>query len=554
MMFLPFAVWGEDHWVDAKSGPFQVLSDAGDRAVRDKLAYLEQFREALGVTIGKNDLHLAWPLRVLVFKNAKELPTQDGGIALGPHAWMLAVTENGSFSPRSLKDLARIFLDQNTSRLPGPIEKGLIELFSTLEVSGTHVTLGAPVPPGERDRDWARMHLLTVNPDYFGRTRVLINNLEQSYDFDPAYRNAYQKTGAQIEKEVDAYIAVGNFGTTSVPGRALSPTRDIRPTPTDADAAKIAVADLLMAHKSPQAQAAYAALHGAAAADGLGLLAMQAHKNGEAHTLLANAIESGSDSPRAWFELGVLEPDAEKARKDLLKAGELNPKWGAPAFRLAQLEDDPGRKAVYLKKAASLEPRNIDYWQALAKADMAANNFVEAQKAWAGAERAAATPEERDRIHQVRLQVEQERADFEIAERKRLNEERERDIQRVKAQSEAEIHAAEAAANKKMNPDGAPPPKAVEWWSGAEGNAKVEGTLQRFDCLGKQARLVIAAADGKQVQLLVPDPSQIVLEGGGEKTLGCGPQRPPRKVLVQYNARVDAKLRTAGDVVSIEFR
>lgn len=554
LLFAPLAIFAEDHWVDAKSGPFQVMSDAGDRAVREKLAYLEQFREALGVTIGKSDLRLNWPVRVLVFKNAKELPVAAAGIALGPHAWMHAVTENAPFSRQSLKDLVRIFLDQNTSRLPGPIEKGLIELFSTLEVSGTHITLGTPVPPGERDRDWARMHLLTVNPDYFGRTRVLINNLEQSYDFDPAYRNAYQKSAAQIEKEVDAYVAAGNFGTASVPGRALSPTRDIRPTPSDADAAKIAVADLLMASGSAQAQAAYTALHGAAAAEGLGLVAMQAHKNSEAKALLASAIESGSESPRAWFELGVLESDPEKARKDLLKAGELNPRWGAPAFRLAQLEDDPGRKAVYLKKAASLEPRNIDYWQALAKTQMAANNFPEAQKAWAGAERAAANPEERERIHQVRLQVEQERSDFEIAERKRLADERERDLQRVKAQSEAEVRAAEAAANKKLNPDGAPPPKAVEWWTGAEGNTKVEGTLQRFDCLGKQARLVVTAADGKQVLLLVPDPSQIVLEGGGEKTLGCGAQRPPRKVLVQYNARPDAKFRTAGDAVSIEFR
>src|SRR5690242_13751813 len=104
------------------------MSNAGDRAVREKLAYLEQFREALGVTIGKTDLRLTWPVRVLVFRNAKELPLQAAGIAMGPHAWMLAVTENAPLSPQSLKDLARIFLDQNTSRLPGPIEKGLIEL------------------------------------------------------------------------------------------------------------------------------------------------------------------------------------------------------------------------------------------------------------------------------------------------------------------------------------------------------------------------------------------------------------------------------------------
>jgi len=549
-----FAAFAEDHWVAAKSGPFEVMSNGGDRPVREKLAYLEQFRAAFGTTIGVKEPELQWPIRVLVFKNSKDMHAGPGTFRLGRNALMLGVAENAPFSREALKDLARLLLERNTAGLPPSIETGLIELFSTIEVNATHITLGAPVPAGERSRDWARMHLLTVSQDYFGRTRVFINNLEQTSDFDAAYRNAYQKTRAEMEKELDAYLQTGNFGTASVPGLALSPSRDIRPAEADSDRAKIALADLLLAAGSPQAGPAYNALHGAAAAEGLGLIALKENKTAEARILFASAMESASDSPRAWYEAGVLETDAEKARKDLLKAGELDLHWGAPAFQLAKLEEDPGRKAVYLKKAASCDPRNVDYWQALAKAYMAAENFVEAQKAWGGAERAAATPEERARIHEVRLEVEQERADFERAERKRIAEERERDLARVKSDSEAAIHAAEMAANKKLNPDGAPPPKAVEWWNGGEGRAKLEGTLARFDCLGPKARLVVSGADGKQVQLLVPDPSQIVLEGGGEKTLACGAQRPPRKVLIEYNVRQDLKYKTAGDAVSIEFR
>jgi hypothetical protein len=553
-LILCVSALAEDHWVAAKSGPLEVMSNGGDRPVRDKLAYLEQFRAALGATIGNKDLELLWPVRVLVFKNAKEMPAGPASFRLGRNAVMLGITENAEFSRDVLKDLARLLLERNTAGLPPSVENGLIALFSTLEVNATHITLGAPVPPGERTRDWARMHMLTVSQDYFGRTRVFVNNLEQTSDFDAAYRNAYQKTSAQMEKDLDAYIQAGNFGTASVSGLALSPSRDIRPADVDSDRAKIALADLLLAAGSTQARAAYNALHGAAAAEGLALIALKENKSGEARTLLASALESASDSPRAWYEAGVLETDLEKARKDLLKAGELDLHWGAPAFQLAKLEEDPGRKAVYLKKAASCDPRNVDYWQALAKAYLAAENFVEAQKAWGGAERAAATPEERARIHQIRLQVEQDRADFEAAERKRIADERERDLARVKAESEASIHKAETAANKKLNPDGAAPPKAVDWWNGAEGNTKVEGALSRFECLGARARLVIADADGKQLQLLVPDPSQIVLEGGGEKTLACGPQRPPRKVVVEYNTRPDSKYKTAGDAVSIEFR
>jgi hypothetical protein len=81
----------------------------------------------------------------------------------------------------------------------------------------------------------------------------------------------------------------------------------------------------------------------------------------------------------------------------------------------------------------------------------------------------------------------------------------------------------------------------------------VQGTFQRLDCLGQGARLVIQTADGKTVQLLMSDPSQITTGGGGDQTLVCGPQKNARQVTVHYNAKPDAKLRTAGVATAIEF-
>ena len=82
--------------------------------------------------------------------------------------------------------------------------------------------------------------------------------------------------------------------------------------------------------------------------------------------------------------------------------------------------------------------------------------------------------------------------------------------------------------------------------------ASVEGTFERLDCLGQQARLVIRTYDGKAVQLLVGDPSEVVLEGG-QRGLSCGPQKPVHRVVVQYTAKPDSKLQTAGEVTLIEF-
>ena len=57
----------------------------------------------------------------------------------------------------------------------------------------------------------------------------MISNLEQSGDFEAACHNAFEKSGAQIQQQADAYLKAGNFGTTAISGRALSLTRDFKP-------------------------------------------------------------------------------------------------------------------------------------------------------------------------------------------------------------------------------------------------------------------------------------------------------------------------------------
>lgn len=539
---LSFLLWGDDHWVSIKSGPFEVLSNTGDRAAREEMEQLEQFRQALGVVLGKQDLHLVWPLRVLETKN----PTPLAGLPLARDAYMTSHPDRAA--------LARLLIDQNTQRLPLEIENGIVELFSTLDVNGTRITLGAPVPAAQRTRDWARMHLLTVNPAYGGRARVMISNLEQGSELDPAYKNAFEKSKAQIEKQVDDYLAAGVFGTTSLSGRALNPQRDLHVRQVEPDTAKLALADALLAADSAGAAAAYNALHGSAAAEGLGLLALKAGRKQEALPLFESAIASGSASARAYLEAGVLQPDNAKANAYLQKAAELNPLWSEPPYRLAQRETQLDRKAILLAKAASLEPRNIEYWQVLARTYTAANQFKDAQKAWGGAERAAASDQERAHIRALRLEVQGERADFEAAERKRIADEQARDLERVKNASMADIHAAEDAARKKLNPNGAAPPKPEIWWNEEHAAATIAGTMQRVDCVGKRAKVILQSDDGSTLQLLVSDPGKITLVNGAVKALACGPQKPARNVNVGYNPKVDKRLGTAGEVVSIEFR
>lgn len=547
----------EDHWIALKSGPFEVYSNAGERPAREKLMFLEQFRETMRVVTGKDDMWLVWPVHVIVEKNAGEIPSGAAQFALARDARMAAITESGSFSRDSLKELARILLYDNTNRLPKPIEDGIIELVSTVQIDGVRITLGAPVPEAERSPGWALMHLVTVKPDYAGRSRVMISNLEQTNDFEAACHNAFEKSAAQIQQEADGDLKSGNFATTMISGRALSMTRDFKPVQLQPDEARIANADLLLAsgHAS-EAAVAYKALQNAAGSEGLALIALRNQKDDEAQTLLQDAVEGGSASAWAWLQLGIARSDADQ----LQKASGLNPRWGEPYYQLADLNDAIDKKqleqrATLLKKATGLGPRNMKYWQALAKTYEAAKDFAEAQKAWAGAERAAANDQEREQISKLRLDLQGKRFDEEAAERKRAADERQADIDRVKAQSEAAIHAAELAARKKLNPNGAVPPKPEAWYQPpADTGPSVQGVFQRLDCLDQRARLVIQTADGKTVQLLMADPSQISMGGGGgEQTLSCGAQKNARQVVVHYNAKTDAKLHTTGEVTSIEF-
>ena len=177
-----------------------------------------------------------------------------------------------------MRDLTRLFLESNTARMPAPIERGLEDLFSTIEVAGIRITLGKPI--AQPNRDWARVHLLATSTDYYGKLRVILSNLRRGVPPDAAYRNAVAKTPAEIDRETDAYLAARNFPTTQVSPRPMS-ERDFTERAVEPAAARLALADLLL----PDSRAAYQALiaeklHVTEAHEGLALLALKGRGQG----------------------------------------------------------------------------------------------------------------------------------------------------------------------------------------------------------------------------------------------------------------------------------
>lgn len=488
MLCVALALPAQERWTAFRSGPFEVLTSGGHRQARDALTKLEQFRHTFGAMLSKPDLRSVWPIRVVMLQGSHpSSPT----FTMSRDSWIAGLAQGRPVPPRWLKDCGRILLDSNTGPMPAGIEEGLLELFSTLDVQVTRVTLGAP--PSVRTAAWSHLHLLAVNPEYSGKLRVLLANLQQGMDEEPAYRNAFGRNRAEIEREG------GVPGTISLIGRPLDPDFDFPARPVEPSLAPIITADLLATRTSYEAVQDSAEVQ-----EGLGFVAIGAGRADEARSHFRKAVELGSRNARAHLEAG-----------DPRTAAKLNPRWAEPYLRMAAAEKDPRRKATLLDTAARLDPRN-------------ATNLRRAAK---------------------RL-----RDEMEAADQRRLADERARELAGLKNEANQRVRAAESKAAQ-INPPLEPDRKVEPWWGDNKGaGARLEGVLERVDCLKGQARLAVRGANGKLVQLLIRDPAQIVIEGGGERTLGCGPQKPPRKLAVEYTPRADGKTQTSGDATFLRFQ
>jgi hypothetical protein len=194
------------------------------------------------------------------------------------------------------------------------------------------------------------------------------------------------------------------------------------------------------------------------------------------------------------------------------------------------------------------------YWQTLATAQASAKLYADAEKSWTAAERAAETPSERARIHQSKLDLEDARAAFEAAEKKRARDEEAADLQRVKDGAAAEVRASERAANQRLSANAGNVRNAVPWYGDPTG-VQASGTLTRVDCLTGMMRLTIQTPTGVSVRLLVRDPTHLTVNSAlsAQAEFACGAQKPPRKIEVTHNAKADAKLGTVGDILVVKF-
>jgi len=118
---LPLAA-GE-HWTELNIGPFFVDFDGDTAAAREALTQLEQVRWVMGGLLESKDLHSVWPMRVILSKAAKANPLSAGTEFVFQNGSYQLLTSPGAHLP--LGQVASIFLESNTARLPPEVESGI---------------------------------------------------------------------------------------------------------------------------------------------------------------------------------------------------------------------------------------------------------------------------------------------------------------------------------------------------------------------------------------------------------------------------------------------
>ncbi len=445
-----------------------------------------------------------------------------------------------------LGQIAELLLDANTPRLPLQVESGLHSLFETLEARGSRVTWGGAPP--HPDLDWARMQLFATKFEYGTSFHIFLTALKGGSTLRAAEQNAFGQPPDALEKEAMARLEAKNWQAVATSGRPLDPKRDFGEHSLNDAIAQVYLADATLPGGAKTARQTYqqAVEAGGAAAplghEGLAKLAELDHKEPELH--IENAVHTGSRSAPVYVEAAVGLPP-EQAIASLKKAEFLNPLWAEPVERQAELTEDRKDKEELLKKATALNRRDPQLWIALATVQSKAGEASAAQGSWLRAEDAALSPAIREQVHQQRLSSEEGRV--EAAEKAR---DRERNAsyysdQKAQQRESKRITAAEKKANSSLAAEGGEvnSAEAIPWGDLASAK-KIEGSITRVDCAGKDGRLTVKETAGNIVVLL--------LKNVAEASLSCGAQKPPKRVSLTYSASTDEQSGTLGTVLSLD--
>lgn len=553
-------------WLRLRSPQFELLTDAGDKAGRSILEALEQIREVFREP-GGSGKGSPLPVRIYLFNSANQYRQYQPSAPVkgfyqgGPDANYIVLLASGAETRRiAFHEYVHLVLNHSSVRLPQWLEEGVAEFYSTLELRRGKLVVGLPVESHVRllagaewldaatleavtrrsplldeaaragifyAESWALVHMLNFSEPYRGRLPEYAALVADGESAPVAFEKAFGKTLRGALDDLRAYLAAGRFPVAELAWEPLQPaTVTVEPLPdSERELALVRLQLELGLWDASEAALRRLARGGAPAPEvetARAKLAMIRKDYQAAQSHFEAAIAAGSLEPSTYFEYAMLLRDTGSDRRRvselLRKTIELNPHHAEAHFLLGTMATSEGRLeegVEHLRRAAEILPRQAGFWHALALAYQKTGRLELARRAARRSLEAALTEQEREM-----------------------------------AQAALDLIGRERPAESPARPAVATPPG----WFPEQGDSRIEGTLERIDCLGASARLHIRS-DERRVKLWVENPQRVTVKGaaGLSFEFACGEQ-PSRLVAVEYRTKPDAAPGADGLVTAIELR
>lgn len=418
---------------------------------------------------------------------------------------------------------------------------------------------------------------------------------------EEAFRQAFGTDFAGMEKELRRYVGQWTFSAAAVTfNEKLQFDSSMQAAPLPEAEAEAHLGDLLLHTNRPDEAAAR--LQKALALDpgqglahaSLGMALVRQNKLDEARAHLKEAVAldarnylvhyyyayalSRAGNASSGFVAGYAPGAAAEMRAALRRAIELKPDFAESYSLLAFVGMVTGEgldeAAAMIRKARSLAPGNDDYLLVLAQILVRQEKYDEAQRMLEPLAASASDPQTRasaqsylSQLRNMREQMTQFRAAQERGTRDRDDAEADADSSEDSrpAGDDAAPRLRRRGERPAPDADGKTPDEQVadalaEALNAAlrkprAGETRVQGVLVRIDC--DQKGLVFHVRDGARLLKLRSANFEglhimaFTQEAGGQ--IGCGPRKPESPVVVTYRAPSDARSKSDGELVALEF-
>ncbi|MGJ5819013.1 tetratricopeptide repeat protein [Paludibaculum fermentans] len=542
----PALTAADPSWRRLESGRWTLYTDLGEKDGSQALRQLLEMNNVFGAVT--NPLPAATPpIRVLVFRSKSDFQPFQHGAAnhgiyqSGPERDYVVLLAAGEETLRAARhELVHLSMHHSPAMMPGWLEEGLADYFSTLQRRGEHAVVGRPIQnhidllassewlPAARlaewrydptrntadalaaqvyAQSWALTHILMQAQDARARLDRFSELMRTGVAQLAAFEQAFGRSMDQALAEARQAVAAKRFPTREVPIGAVPQPGSFQVQAVAEVEARLIRAEALMAH-GKQTEAAKLINETAkrypdhpAAAAGLGQMAMANSDYAGARTHLERALALGDKQASTFYELAMLTRDThgpeETVVERLRQAVQANPTFADAWYTLGSTllrQGKAAEAAEAMRHAVDVLPRNSMYWEGLGRAWQAAGQREPARLAAQRAMEAATTPEQSAMAQGLAREIEQ---------------------------------------NQRPRPAGKPGVVTPKSWEPRQAEATVSGKLVMVDCATAALKFHIQTAPATaktkaQVTILVSDkPNQIMLRGnsGQKREFVCGPQR-----------------------------